>query len=125
MVRLLLDELKVESFLMYIVPTDEGRSSAISRKGDTLRWTAYSNECLRVIETQNEVASDILLVQQVKLRLISERVTDAPWSSAMMRVADSTNFAIFYLRSMETQLHAFKSTIPDELSDNSKLKACH
>jgi hypothetical protein len=78
-----------------------------------------------VIETQNEAASDLLLVQQVKLRLISERVTDAPWSSAMIRVGDSTNFATFYLRSMETQLHAFKSTIPDGLSHNSKSKACH
>jgi hypothetical protein len=121
LVRLLLDELTVGIFITSLVPTNEGRSSAISRKGDTLRWTVYSNECLSVIETQNEVPSDILLVQQVKLRLISERVTNAPWSSAMIQVDDSTNPpAMFYLRSLETQLHAFKSSIPGELADNSK-----
>jgi hypothetical protein len=126
LVRLLLDELTVGPFITSLVPTNEGRSSAISRKGDTLRWTVYSNECLRVIETQNEVASDILLVQQVKLRLISERVTDAPWSSAMIQADDSTNPpAMFYLRSLETQLHAFKSSIPGELADNSKSNLSH
>jgi hypothetical protein len=124
LVRLLLDELTVGPFITSLVPTNEGRSSAISRKGDPLRWTVYSNECLRVIETQNEVASDILLVQQVKLRLISERATNAPWSSAM--IDDSTNPpAMFYLRSLETQLHAFKSSIPGEFADNSKSNLSH
>ena len=78
------------------------------------------------METQNEVASDILLVQQVKLCLISERVTDAPWSSAMIQVDDSRDLpAMFYLRSLETQLNAFKSSIPDELADNSKSSLSH
>ena len=126
MVRLLLDELTVGPFITSLDPTNKGRSSALSQKGDTLRWTAYSNESLRVIETQSEVASDILLVQQAKLRLIAERVMDAPWSSAMIQVGDSTNPpAMFHLRSLETQLHAFKSRIPSELADNSKSNLSH
>lgn len=123
---LLLDELTVGPFSTSLVPANEGRSFALSRKGDTLRWTAYSNECLRVIETQKEVASDTLLVQQVKLRLISEKVANAPWSSAMIQVDDSTNPpATFYLRSLGAQLHAFKSSIPAELADNSKSNSFH
>ena len=126
MVWLLLDKLPVGAIITSLVPTDEGRSSAIMRKGDTLRWTTYSNECLRVMETQNELVSDILLVQQLKLRLISERVTGAPWSSAMMQVDDSTNPpAMFFIRSLESQLHAFKSDIPHELADNSKSTLSH
>jgi hypothetical protein len=77
-----------------------------------------------VIETQNEFASDILLVQQVKLRLISERVADAPWSNDILD--GSTNPpATFYLRSLETQLYAFKCSIPGQLADNSKLDLFH
>ncbi len=126
MVRLLPEELTVGPFIASLVPANGKRSSSISRQGDTLRWTAYSNECLRVLETQNEAASDILLVQQVKLRLISERVTDAPWLSAMIQIDGFTNPpAMFYLRSLETQLHAFKSGIPGELADNSKSNLSH
>jgi hypothetical protein len=109
-----------------LVPTNKGSSFAISRKGDTLRWTAYSNECLRIIEMQNELASDFLLVQQVKLRLISERVTDAPWSGTIIRRDDSTNPpAMFYLRSLETLLYSFKSSIPSGFADNSKSNLPH
>ena len=74
-----------------------------------------------MIETQKEFASDVLLVQLVKLRLISEKVVDAPWSGAMV---ESNSFiripAMVYLKSLETQLHDFKSHIPRELVDNGK-----
>jgi len=97
-----------------------GRSSYL-RRGETLRWTAYSDECLRVIEKQKEFASDVLLVQLVKLRLISERVIDAPWSGDKAEVDHFMRPpAMFYLKSLEAQLHDFKSNIPSELTDNSK-----
>lgn len=97
------------------------RSTAYLRKGDTLRWTAYSNECLRVIETQQEFASDALLVQLVKLRLISEKVIDAHWLGSVTDVDNSIRPPdIFYLKSLESQLYNFKSSIPSELANNSK-----
>jgi hypothetical protein len=103
-----------------------GRSSSFLRKGDTLRWTTYSNECLRVLETQKEFASDLLLVQLVQLRLISERVTDAPWSVAVTQVGHSIRPpTMFYLKSLQAQLHDFKSIIPQELSDNSTSYSVH
>ncbi|KAE9370271.1 hypothetical protein N431DRAFT_559479 [Stipitochalara longipes BDJ] len=94
-------------------------SSSHLRKGDALRWTAYSNECLRVIETQKEADSDVLLVQLVKLRLILEKVTDAPWSGAVTQGDQSARPpAMFYLKSLESQIRDFKSKIPSELADN-------
>ncbi|KAK9257993.1 hypothetical protein V1519DRAFT_455882, partial [Lipomyces tetrasporus] len=97
-------------------------SSSTFRKGDSLRWTAYSDECLRVIETQKEFASDILLVQLVKLHLISEKVIDIPWSSATAEVDHCMRPPVmFYLKSLEAQLHDFKSNIPGELTDNKTL----
>jgi hypothetical protein len=98
-----------------------GRSSSYLRKGETLRWTAYLDKCLRVIEIQKEFASDALLVQLVKLRLISEKATDVPWSGAMAEVDHFMRPpAMFYLKSLEAQLDNFKSNIPSELMNNSK-----
>jgi len=100
---------------------DSFRSSSFLRKGESLRWTAYSNECLRVLETQKETASDMLLVQLVKLRLISEKLIDAPWSGAVTHGDQSVRPpAMFYLKSLESQIQDFKSKIPNELADNSK-----
>lgn len=119
---MLFDEFTVRIPIKIPNPTKQDRSFTLSRKGNTLRWSLHSNECLRILETQSEVASDILLVQQVKMRLISERVMRAPWSRTVAQIDDSINPpAMFYLRSLETQLHAFKSSIPEELANNSKL----
>ena len=38
------------------------RSCSTLRKGSTLPWTAYSNQCLQVIEAEKEFESDVLLV---------------------------------------------------------------
>lgn len=90
------------------------------RKGSPLRWTAYSAECLRIIETEKEYETDELLIQLVKLRLICGRVRDFPWSSV---VADTTTKApaMFYLKSLEAELQDFKSNIPNSLSNNKAL----
>ncbi|KAH8801793.1 hypothetical protein F5884DRAFT_847663 [Xylogone sp. PMI_703] len=91
-------------------------SGSLLRKGDTLRWTKYSNECLHVLETEKEFESDIFLVQLIKLHLISERVADAPWSNtAIQEACYMKPPASFYLRSLESQLQNFRSSIPDEL----------
>lgn len=88
------------------------------RRGVTIPWSAYSDECLRILETQKEFASDAFLIQLVKLRLLSERVAQIPWSGPGDVLARLP--ATFYLKSLEAELHHFKSNVPDELMDNSK-----
>ncbi|KAK9350915.1 hypothetical protein V1523DRAFT_435885 [Lipomyces doorenjongii] len=94
--------------------------SSFSRKGETLRWTAYFDECLRVLEEQKEFASDAVLVQLVKLRLIAEKVVDPPWSGAAEDHVTRPP-ATFYLKSLQAQLHDFKFNIPSELTNNKTL----
>ena len=55
-----------------------------------------------------------------KLRLISERVNDLPWSSSVAEDTAMRAPAMVYLKSLEAQLQDFKANIPSELSDNSK-----
>ncbi len=96
------------------------RSCSISRKGSSLRWTSYANECLHILGTQKEVESDVLLVQLVKLRLISERVKEMPWSHSA-EIGTTTRVPVMaLLSSLEAQLEDFKSNIPSEVSSNSK-----
>jgi hypothetical protein len=74
-----------------------------------------------MIETEKEFESDALLVQLVKLRLISERVNDLPWSSAVAEAHTTMRApAMFYLKALQAQLQDFKSGIPSDLSNNSK-----
>jgi hypothetical protein len=91
------------------------------QKQDSLRWTTYFAECLRVIEVTGECDSDILLAQIVKSRLVFEKVMLAPWHNP---ISDADNVprppAIFYLSTLERQMQDFKSNIPVELQDNGK-----
>jgi hypothetical protein len=91
------------------------------QKQDSLRWTSYFAECLRVIEVTKDYESDIVLTQIVKSRLVCEKVMLAPWHNP---IPDSENVprppAIFYLNARERQMQDFKSNIPVELGDNGK-----
>ena len=73
-----------------------------------------------MLEEQKEVASDGLLVQLVRLRLIAGKAIDLPWSGA----AEGDHFtrlsAMLYLKSLQAELQSFKSSIPSELASNSK-----
>lgn len=74
-----------------------------------------------MIDNEKEFPSDALLVQLVKLYLITEKVMKAPWSGNFAEegcVAGPS--AVFYLRSLESQLHDFKSSMPEELRENSE-----
>jgi hypothetical protein len=112
---------------MYIcLPTlsqaDVSRSSCTLKKGTSIRWTPYLNECLHIVETEKEFESDALLVQLVKLRRISERVNDLSWSSVVTEVDTTIKApAMVYLRSLESHLQDLKRNVPSNLLNNSKL----
>ena len=75
-----------------------------------------------MLEMQKEVKSDALLVQLTRLSLSFERGSDAPWLDFMTETGRSSGpFVMVYLRSLEKQLHDFRSNIPEELKSNSKL----
>ncbi|PWY85783.1 hypothetical protein BO94DRAFT_97472 [Aspergillus sclerotioniger CBS 115572] len=94
-------------------------TSNLSGNGEPLQWTPYFDECLRVVEEQNESEHDGLLVQLVKLRLITAKVMD-PWTGP----TDSNIMpsASFYLQSLQSQLRDFRSRLPSELADNKTLQ---
>jgi hypothetical protein len=84
-----------------------------------LNWTWYADECLRVVEIEQEVESDLLLVQLVRLRLIAERLHELPCCSA---TTPSNGVPkppiIFRLKSLQSQLQDFRRNIPEQLVHN-------
>ncbi|KAJ5498465.1 hypothetical protein N7453_007516 [Penicillium expansum] len=98
-------------FLISTVPTSWG-------KGQSLQWTAYFDECVHVLEEQKELASDLLLVQLVNLRSLSENVSDHPGLSAASGIHTMRPQATVYLKSLEARMRNLKSNIPQELNRN-------
>lgn len=66
-----------------------------------------------MLEHEKEFDSDALLVQLVKLRLLSTRINDGFGAEGMVTAPVS-----FYLKSFEGQLQNLKDNIPPELSNN-------
>ncbi|GAQ44614.1 hypothetical protein AKAW_03951 [Aspergillus niger] len=76
------------------------------QQSDSLRWTPHLEDCLRLLEEQQECANDGILVQQVRLQLVTDRLNmgsgyGGSSSAESMRPSPSV-----YLRPMQTQLQS-------------------
>ncbi|KAF5874200.1 putative zn 2cys6 transcription factor protein [Botrytis fragariae] len=89
------------------------------QKIDTLRWTPYADECLKILSEKPESLPDTLMTQIVRLQLIQERVKDAPWydTAGDESIAFKTP-AIFYLKALKNQMETFRQQIPNEAREN-------
>jgi hypothetical protein len=93
--------------------------SAHFQRNDSMRWSPYLDECLRILEERKEYPTDTLLVYCVRLQLINERVAQAPWNDSYGG-APSTRLAEFHLNALQSQLETVKQRIPVELQSNSR-----
>ena len=82
---------------------------------DGLRWTPHLEESLCVLEESHECLNDEILVQQVRLQLIAEKVAIGNW--------DDKAPLSFYLQALHSQLQEVKSKLPPHLQSNGKLLA--
>ena len=84
-----------------------------------MHWTQYLEDCVAVLAETNELPSDAILIQMVKLQLIVEKVRRGPWHEEH---DDSTGFSrappIFYLKALQAQLQDFKARIPQQIERN-------
>ena len=95
-------------------------SPAFEKKSETLRWTAYCDECLLALDQEREFPSDQLLIGLVQLRLITERVNHLCWSAAAEKGEPLRPSVMHYVQSLQAQLTVVRSNIPVELTSNSK-----
>ena len=75
-----------------------------------------------MLAENQEVPTDEVLVQQVRLQLIVEKVAQAAWHDGEIENAGSIRTPpAFYLKALQLQLQEVKRQLPPELRQNGKL----
>lgn len=103
-----------------ILQTDRHSVSLYFGKIDALRWTTYMNECLQILTDSKECSGDTVLVIQVRLQLLTDRVAQAisdvnyGWQSSRIGGPPS-----LFLKMLHSDLDGIKRSIPLELQNNS------
>ncbi|KAL3478144.1 hypothetical protein BJX99DRAFT_256695 [Aspergillus californicus] len=91
-------------------------------KGESLKWTPIFDRYLRELGDQKESPSDMVLVQLVKLRLVTENATEyLTLGTGKGTDSPSQLDTTAALKSLESQLRAVKSQIPSDLLANESL----
>ncbi|KAL2829501.1 hypothetical protein BDW59DRAFT_142164 [Aspergillus cavernicola] len=93
---------------------------SIHGRGESLKWTPRFDQYMRTLEEKKEYPSDMLLIQLVKLRLITENATE------YLNLTNGTEFparsdAAMFLKSLQLQLRAVRTNIPSDLLSNKAL----
>ncbi len=82
------------------------------------------DECLQILDERHECLTDEILVQQVRLQLIVEKVTLGTWNDGAMETAEHIKAPpSFYLQALHSQLQEVKNKLPPQLQRNGKLSS--
>ena len=89
---------------------------------DPPRITPYVYECLESLEKADVHPRDVWAASLVRLQLIVERISQSPWNAdfGVSENATSGPPLMFYVRSLQEQLKAFRSAMPPEMNMRGK-----
>ncbi len=92
-------------------------TSMALHRPDLLRWSAYTSECVDVLESSSDAyASDRVLCQWVKLQHIAEDVgVQFSMDDPLAQVGMSDTKLRYTLRGFERQLEDWRKQVPKEL----------
>lgn len=86
---------------------------------ESLRWTPYLDECVRLLSENSETPTDLLLVQFFRLQMISNKVTQNPGQESFVEPGGPLKEPwAFYLKDLQAQLKGCKQNVPPELEQN-------
>lgn len=86
---------------------------------ESMRWTAYLDECLCVLEEKEDSPTDVLLVQLVRIQLLTNRILQAPWPDESYMLDGTSRLPHdAYIQIFELQLEEVKRSIPSTLISN-------
>ena len=75
---------------------------------------------MQVLQEEKACENDLILVQMVKFRLVSEKVIDSSFRDMTSQRHFTTTPAPFYIKSLEAELRECIASIPNVLLDNSE-----
>ncbi|MCJ1386882.1 hypothetical protein MMC17_010010 [Xylographa soralifera] len=85
--------------------------SSFLQKTDALRWTPHMDECLQMLDEREECLNDEILVQQIRLQLIVEKMalgTPHDGANESMKHREPTSV---YLEHLHSQLQSVKTNL--------------
>ncbi|KAI9681082.1 MAG: hypothetical protein M1822_007156 [Bathelium mastoideum] len=86
--------------------------SSFLQKIDAPRWTPHMDECLHILDERRECFNDEILVHQVRLQLISDRIAQCTLSGGLVKFTEQTReHSSLSLESLQSQLQHFKGNL--------------
>ncbi|PWY70281.1 hypothetical protein BO70DRAFT_299324 [Aspergillus heteromorphus CBS 117.55] len=86
--------------------------SLFLQKIDPLRWTPHMDECLHVLSEHPECLNDEVLIHQVRLQLINEKIHLSDWHGGLAATHEPLKAPTsLYLHAMESQLGAAQNKL--------------
>jgi hypothetical protein len=97
------------------------RISSFLQKIDALRWTPHMDECLQVLDETKECPNDEILVHQVRLQLIIERMALCVSQDRAIKPMENEEYSSVYLQSLHSQLQGVKVDLLAGFQNNGKV----
>ncbi|PYH70459.1 uncharacterized protein BO88DRAFT_424682 [Aspergillus vadensis CBS 113365] len=88
--------------------------------GESLAWSPYLEECLKMLQGSKCVGGDELLVHMIKLQRITSKVTDVRMQLRDNDSEQSTRLIYPYIFALNTQLSETRKQLPLHLATNTK-----
>jgi hypothetical protein len=98
------------------------RISSFLRKIDALRWTPHLDECLQILDESKECLNDEILVQQVRLQLIVEKMALGTMYGGVKESSEHTREHHFLSReTLHAQFQDIKTMLLAQTQTDGKL----
>jgi uncharacterized membrane protein len=95
------------------------RATSFIGKMETLAWTDHLDDCLAVLDRENEYPSDAILTTLIKLQLVGEEVQKLTRS----KINESNQNPIYIFKpGLVSRLSDIRNQLPDRLANNSKFR---
>ena len=85
--------------------------SLVVQRIDALRWTTLMDECLQIFDQTKKCPNDEILVQEVLLQLIVEKLALSTPSKGAVETTGQRESGSFYLENPHSQLQALKTSL--------------
>ncbi|KAI9703448.1 MAG: hypothetical protein M1820_005921 [Bogoriella megaspora] len=92
--------------------------SGYLQRTDALRWTDHMEQSLQMIEAKRECEADLILVQQVKLQHIVEKINQDHWYNPNPDKPGQRPVIPIYIKALESSHNEVKRQTPLEVAQN-------
>ncbi|KAH8807601.1 hypothetical protein F5884DRAFT_857175 [Xylogone sp. PMI_703] len=87
-------------------------------KIDTIHYSSYVQNCLKVLEEKNEYPSDSIAVHLIRIQQVSQKINQIFPSDEPRSMASTKTATIMCVKALQMELEAIKTSVPHGLCKN-------